>query len=358
MLFLASVLRPPESRYDSAMWSLPRPGYERETLRAGALTLVVALALVTHSTATAKDATDDWSWPDFGPNGENFAPPPGKWGELVAFGRELVMHTYAHIGPEVADQSMRYAGNNLACQSCHLQAGTWRFGLPFVGVFVDYPRYQPRAGAVVTLEDRINECMMRSMNGKPLPLASREIKAFVVWFKYLSDGIPVGRRTEGQGSATLALLDHRADPEKGARVYAQYCAACHMPNGQGRRAGVVGDAKGYAIPPLWGPDSYNNGAGMARLVTAAAFVHSNMPQGTTWDAPAVSVEDAWDVTAYMESQSRPQAPGLAADYPNAREKPVDAAYGPYKDGFSADQHKYGPFGPIEAARESGSDAAR
>ena len=92
-------------------------------------------------------------------------------------GRALTVETYAHIGPEVADPAMRYAGNNLACQSCHLDAGTKAFGLPFVGVFGDFPQYRPREGVVGSIEDRVNGCMARSMNGRVLPYDGPEMRA-------------------------------------------------------------------------------------------------------------------------------------------------------------------------------------
>lgn len=293
-----------------------------------------------------------WSWPDFGADGSGFRPPPGQWGELVAYGRELTARTYAYVGPEVKNPAMRYAGNNLACRNCHLQHGTKKYVLPFVGAIAVFPQYIAREGRVVSLEERINGCMQRSMNGKPLPLDSREMRAFVAWIRYLSDGVPVGQPPQGRGLAPIPLLDRRADPEKGGAVYAQFCASCHQPDGKGKRNGVVGDAKGYAFPPLWGSDSYNIGAGMARVITAAGFVHGNMPSGTSWDAPILSVEQAFDVAAYIESQPRPSMVGLAADYSNRAEKRVDTPYGPYADEFSADQHKFGPFGPIEQARKT------
>jgi cytochrome c len=40
---------------------------------------------------------------------------------------------------------------------------------------------------------------------------------------------------------------------------------------------------------------------------------------------------------------------LDRDYPALLQKPVDTPYGPYADGFSEQQHKYGPFAPIRAA---------
>jgi thiosulfate dehydrogenase len=103
------------------------------------------------------------------------------------------------------------------------------------------------------------------------------------------------------------------------------------------------------MPPLWGRDSFNDGAGMARLITAANFVHFNMPHGTDYLNPQLTAEEAWDVAAFMISQPRSHKAGLEHDYPDLLQKPVDTPYGPYADGFSEQQHKYGPFGPIRAA---------
>jgi thiosulfate dehydrogenase len=134
-------------------------------------------------------------------------------------------------------------------------------------------------------------------------------------------------------------------------VYTQTCAACHGADGQGLRldpAEARQAGRRYQFPPLWGPDSYNDGAGMARGITAARFVHANMPFGTTWDAPVLSVSDAFDVVAYVSEQPRPRKAGLDADYPNRSRKPVDAAYPPFLGPFSAEQHRLGPWPPIQA----------
>jgi thiosulfate dehydrogenase len=282
--------------------------------------------------------------------------PDDVWGRTVRFGRDLVSKTSSLIGPEVSDPSKRFAGNNLNCQSCHINAGTQKFGLPLIGVYADFPTYVARTGSVGTIEDRIQGCMERSMNGKPLPLGGPEMIAFVSYMKFLSTSRPIGSPTLGRGSGEMPELSRAADPTKGRAVYANNCAACHGNQGKGQRVGEIGDAKGYVFPPLWGPDSFNDGAGMNQLIDAANFLHSNMPEGTTWNSPTLSPEDAWDVAAYIDSQPRPVKSGLDQDYPNKLDKPVDTAYGPYADGFSAEQHKFGPFAPIAAAIKTLQDA--
>jgi thiosulfate dehydrogenase len=128
---------------------------------------------------------------------------------------------------------------------------------------------------------------------------------------------------------------------------------CHQPDGRGQRRGPVGDAQGYVYPPLWGADSFNDGAGMHRLIASASFIRANMPFGTHYDRPELSVDDAWDVAAYINSQDRPKRVNLEADYPNRARKPVDAPFPPFSDSFSLEQHRLGPFQPIQNAQAGG-----
>jgi len=290
--------------------------------------------------ALAQSAADAWPNPD----PEKLA--SGAFRDTVLYGRKLFNETYAVIGPEVSSSAMRYSGNNLSCQSCHLQGGTQRFAIPMTGVYGLFPQYIGRENEVRTLEERIEGCMQRSMNGRDLPETGKEMKALVTYIQFLSTGVPVGKALEGRGSPALPLLARAADPKHGSTVYNANCAACHQPDGQGKRNGGPGDAKGYMFPPLWGPDSFNDGAGMHRLIASASFIHANMPFGTHYDAPVLSVEDAWDVAAYVNSQPRPHREHLDADYPDRSRKPVDAPFPPFADKFPPEQHALGPFRAI------------
>lgn len=273
--------------------------------------------------------------------------PDDHYGRLVRYGKELAERTFAHIGPEAKDAKMRYAGNNLACASCHELAGTKPFAIPFVGVSATFPQYRAREDEVSTVEERVNGCMERSMNGRPLPLGSREMKAFVTYMHFLSRDVPVGARVQGQGLPAFNAPQRRADLAAGARVYAEKCAACHAADGAGVRAGAPGSATGYTFPPLWGDDSFNNGAGMGRLLFAASFVRTNMPLGTSHGQPQLTEDEAYDVAAFVLSHPRPVKSNLERDFPARWNKPVDAAFPPYVTGAPAEQHKYGPFGPLQ-----------
>ena len=297
--------------------------------------------------APVAQSPKDWQAPDIGKLADD------KYGQLVRQGKSLMEQTYRHIGPEVKDADKRYAGNNLACVSCHIDAGGRKFGNPWVGTFVSFPQYRGREDAVSSTEERINGCMERSMNGRKLPLDSAEMKAMMAYLHFLSTGISVGAKLEGGGTLKLKELARAADPEAGKLVYASSCVACHGDHGQGVRRGKVGDADGYQFPPLWGPDSYNTGAGMARVTLAAGFIKGNMPSGTTHTTMVLTDEQAFDLAAYVNSQPRPVKANLQNDFPARRNKPVDAAFAPYTPGFSAEQHKFGPWKPIAQARDKG-----
>lgn len=226
--------------------------------------------------------------------------------ESIHYGRRLVMETYAHIGPEVADPAMRFAGNNLACQNCHLDGGHVRGGLALVGASARYPLTQAD-GTRETLADRVNGCMQRSMNGRPLPGDGAEMQALLAYLDMLtreagSFGDPV------EDPQPLGPAASPPDPARGKQLYTSHCVTCHRPDGIGERKGHVGDALGYLHPPVWGPDSFNAAAGMHRLPTLAAFIHANMPLGATLEGPMLTEQDAWDIAAYIEAQPRPPAP--------------------------------------------------
>jgi thiosulfate dehydrogenase len=313
------------------------------------LKLVTAGAFLACAISAHAQTTDD-KWPNPDPRTLS----PGAFRDAVFYGQRLFNETYSVIGPEVAQAPMRYSGNNLSCESCHLQGGRQRFAIPMIGVYGLFPQYIARENEVRTLEERIEGCMERSMNGRDLPVDGREMKALMVYIQFLSTGTQVGQAPVGRGSPPLPLLPRAADPQRGRAVYAANCAACHQPDGQGKRNGVPGDARGYAYPPLWGPDTFNDGAGMHRLIASASFIHANMPFGTHYDAPTLSVDDAWDVAAYINGQPRPHREHLDADYPDRSRKPVDAPFPPFTDNFPLQQHVLGPFKPVT---DSGAAAA-
>lgn len=278
--------------------------------------------------------------------------PDDPYGRLVRYGKELTDRTFAYIGPEVKNEKMRFSGNNLACASCHQASATKKFAIPWVGAHATFPQYRAREDEVSTLQERVNGCMERSMAGKALPLDSREMKAFITYMHFLSRDVPVGGKVEGQGLPPFKAPDRRANTVAGSMVYQEKCASCHGAEGAGVRAGAPGSATGYSFPPLWGKDSFNNGAGMSRLLFASSFIKTNMPLGTQHGQPQLSDEQAYDVAAFVLSKPRPVKAHTERDFPARWNKPVDAPFPPYVDGAPADQHQFGPFGPLQENMKS------
>lgn len=274
-------------------------------------------------------------------------PPEGPKADEIHYGEELITHTAQYLGPDVASETMRFTGSHLSCKNCHLQAGKQANAIGFVGVASRYPNFRARSNQVGDLKDRINGCMQRSLNGKPLPKDSREMNAMVAYMEWLSTGIPQGAKVEGQGTPQIELLDRAASPEAGKKIFAQKCIACHQQKGQGLPVNPQDLSQGYTFPPLWGPDSFNDGAGMHRLITASKYIKANMPLGIA----DLTAEEAFDVAAFINSMERPHKSGLDKDYPDRKLKPVDAPFPPYADTFPQQQHQYGPFKPILAARK-------
>lgn len=138
--------------------------------------------------------------------------------------------------------------------------------------------------------------------GKVPAADSPEIKALTVYAYWLASQAPTGVSLPGRGYPDVAPPEGGYSIERGAKVYAAQCAICHGADGQGQMA--LGQT---VFPPLWGAQSFNWGAGMHRINTAASFIKYNMPLGKPG---TLSDRDAWDVAAFMNSHERPQDPRL------------------------------------------------
>jgi thiosulfate dehydrogenase len=235
--------------------------------------------------------------------------PAGPEGVAIKLGRDIINDTLT--------QAKGYVGNGLNCASCHKAGGTTPGALPFPGLSGQFPQYNARAGKVITLQDRVNGCFTRSMNGKPLPLESQEMTAIMAYTTWLSKDIPSGQQWHGRGSPKVDLTGLSPNLENGKKVFAAQCAACHGATG----AGLYANGK-PTFPALWGDKSFNIGAGMARLFTATPFVKANMPLTSPG---SLSVQDALDVSAYFTTQPRPDLASKSKDWPNGG-RPKDARY--------------------------------
>lgn len=227
--------------------------------------------------------------------------PAGAFGASVRRGLALVLATKESLPTHV--------GSALRCTSCHLDAGRRATGT-WIGSFAHFPQYRSRRGGVELIEDRVNDCFRRSLNGKDLVPDGPDMRDIVAYLAFLSWRSPVGApvpNTRLQAFATMV-----ADTAAGHRTFGTTCARCHGDAGQGTPV----------APPLWGPRSFNIGAGMARVRTAASFIRDNMP----FDGPGtLTDQQALDVAAFVVSQPRPDYPGKELDWPNG-DPPPDVAY--------------------------------
>jgi len=285
------------------------------------------------SSAEKKDTTAYWAPADINTIADT------KLKAQVEYGRELVAHTAKYLGP---NGSVLKISNGMNCQNCHLQAGTVVFGNNYGSVASMYPKFRARSGSVENLYKRVNDCFERSLNGKAIDTAGKEMLAIAAYINFIGSNVPKGKKAAGSGFKDLAYIDRAADPQKGMLVFTTKCQSCHQADGAGL---FNADKTEYIYPALWGNNSFNDGAGLYRISNIAKYVKYNMPQGTTYKAPQLSDEEAWDVAAYVCSQARPHL-ATPKDWPDISKKPVDHPFGPYTDAFSEKQHKYGPFKPI------------
>lgn len=228
------------------------------------------------------------------PNIENV--PDSKEKEAILFGYNLVNETNVYAEENV--------GANLSCSSCHANGGLDESVASLVGVSANYPKFMPRAGNIVTIEERINGCMVRSMNGKKFESNSKELKAMVAYFKYISEGVPIGAEREWAKSVDMKVVP-TPSVDDGEKLYQKTCIACHAEDGSGS-----GPNSG---PALWGKDSFNDGAGLARMSKMAGYIKEYMPVG---NEGTLSDQDAANLAAYILTQDRPEWSGHAKDWPD------------------------------------------
>jgi len=261
------------------------------------------------------------------------------------YGKRLLAQTSELLGPHNSDPKMRYSGSGLTCGSCHLGTGTEPGTLALMQATEHYPRFSARTGGKTDIEDRVNECMQRSMNGRALPANSPEMIAMASYIRSLGDrnaAMGASLRKAKEPPAFKAP-NRAADLKAGQQVFGDRCAICHGKDGAGLLA-TANPLHGYVFPPLWGSDSFNDGAGMHRVLTAARFIKTRMPLGKA----DLTDDQTLDVAAFINSQPRPHMANLDRDFPDRAAKPVDTGYGPYADSFPLQQHQFGPFAPIEA----------
>jgi len=218
-----------------------------------------------------------------------FTPPPeesmptDEFGKQVKLGEQIFLHTKEYAG--------KYVGNSLNCVNCHLKH-------------------------VNTFAERLQGCFRFSMNGKAPPYGDEVLVALESYSYWLAKGAPVGGNVEGRGYPKVAKPALAPDYARGGKVYEQNCALCHGADGQGQTSGAA-----TVFPPLWGPKSFNWGAGMHDIANASAFIKANMPLGL---GGTLTDQQAWDVAYFMDAHERPQDPRFAGSVAETRKKYHDS----------------------------------
>lgn len=216
--------------------------------------------------------------------------PDGPLGEAIRLGRDLVEQTTSHR------LTKPFVGNTLNCTSCHLKNGADPQAASFIGVAAAYPAWSPREKRVITLEDRILNCFMRSCNGIRPPLGSQVSVSIAAYITWLSTEQPIRMnpdRPAGPHAIPQLKVDiAQADTQRGKRIYSDRCATCHAENGEGNKEN----------PPVWGAQSFNDGAGLANVAQLASWLKVAMPL----DEADLTPQEALDLAAFINSHERPK----------------------------------------------------
>jgi thiosulfate dehydrogenase len=238
-------------------------------------------------------------------------------------------------------EAPRFTGGKVSCNNCHLNAGQRERAMPLVAVAGMFPEYNNRAARLISLGDRVVDCFLRSENATgrlaadtaaaegeqdrnpgdaALSTSAKEVLAVSAFLTWLAQGYPVGVNPAWRGQNTIAadklVPVAKLDVSRGETIFTERCTSCHGADGQGVQ---IGDKK---AGPLWGPDSWNDGAGASRVYTLAGIIRYSMPY---LDPGSLTDEDAQHVAAYITSKPRPKYPFKQRDYAGGK-IPVDAVY--------------------------------
>jgi len=232
----------------------------------------------------APDSAKTWTPPD------TTTIPEGPLGDSIRLGMQAFNDT-----PKYAE---KYVGNKMSCTHCHVDGGTVAGGIPMVGLPGVFPMYRDREKEVITFEERIEQCFQRSENGHRVPNTDPLMVGLVAYAQWLSKDQAIGRPFPGRGLVNIPELT--GDAERGSKIYSEQCVVCH---------GKEGAGKPPAIPALWGPDAFSDGAGMHIIAKMAAFVQHNMPQN---DPGSLTPQEAYDVATFVHS--KPHVPFVMKDH--------------------------------------------
>jgi thiosulfate dehydrogenase len=199
------------------------------------------------------------------------------------------------------------SANALACTNCHLEGGKMAGALALNGAARAYPR-KDAGGREVTLEDRIVRCFTHSLAGRAPEKTSETVLALSAYVTSIAKPEDSTASVESLIPAGSLIPIPELNAEQGRARYGDLCSSCHGLDGQGYRERRTPLPYDY-VPPVWGPRSYNDVAGMARVYTLAGFLAHAMPR----DEPGtIDDRDAQEIAAFVDGQPRPEYPDKKA----------------------------------------------
>ncbi|AQW32488.1 c-type cytochrome [Ralstonia syzygii subsp. celebesensis] len=252
--------------------------------------------------------------------------PAGDAGNAIRYGKALLDQTSKLIGPNAPDPAKRFAGNNLNCVHCHAAGpsglpGTKPYSMPLVNVVYEYPKLDVKSMKVITLQERVAGMIGKGPAGA-IPADGPEMQAILAYLQWLGRSGKPDTRMAQTGLDDVAMPDRSANPGHGEQLYRAHCIACHQQDGTGIKTPDYARGGGYSFPPIAGNDSYDDGGHMAMVPLLTRFLHVNMPYGSSKPSPQLTVDEAYDIAAYVtHNLPRKHNPGRAKSYPAAALRP-------------------------------------
>jgi sulfur-oxidizing protein SoxA len=186
-----------------------------------------------------------------------------------------------------------------SCASCHSDAKT-----SMRGVAPRYPAFDRRAGTVLDLEARIDDCRTRRQQAPSMRRESDDLLALTTFVAFQSRGMPVDATIDGEARATF---------ERGRALYVRRhgqmniaCTQCHEQNwGKRLLTETISQGHGTAFPAY--RLEWQALGSLQRRIRACFF-------GIRTDMPPAGAQELTDLELYLAWRAQ----GLPIETPGVR----------------------------------------